>query len=159
LEVVVTLRILFSFAAFVCLTVPVFAVQQGGSTPAPTKDNSKPINIQEVISSKCGSAPLGLVELNGATATKDQMEDAKYQVVKFMTESDVYADCVAKASAAVENKLTDGDKLTIAKIGAALQNEKESVANSYNQAVDDFNTAHGVTPAPAKPKAAAKPKP
>ena len=45
-----------------------------------------------------------VLSLDGKTATKTEMEEAKFQVTAFITQSDVYQECVLKASAAVAKR-------------------------------------------------------
>jgi hypothetical protein len=128
----------FFFAAFAVLLATSTAIAaQSGEPKKP-----KPVDIRKEMSEKCGLPPYGLVDLNGKTATKDQMEEAKFQVTSFITQVDVYQECLLKLANALGDRLTDNDRRIL---GAAIQQsqeEKEAVGNAYNQAVDDYNKTH-----------------
>ena len=102
----------------------------------------KPVEIKKEILDKCGSIPYGLVDLNGKTATKEEMEEGKFQVTSFITQVDVYQECLLKLANTLGERLSDNDKRVL---GAAIdqsQKEKEAVGKAYNEAVEDFNKAH-----------------
>ena len=112
----------------------------GASAAEPKKP--KPVDIKKEILDKCGSIPYGLVEMNGKTATKDEMEEGKFQVTAFITQVDVYQECLVKLEKALGDRLTDYDRRVIVAAADASQQEKEAVAKAYNQAVDDYNKTH-----------------
>ena len=126
------------FAALSILLVTVTAV----SSFAADDKKPKPVDIKKEINEKCGSAPFGLVDLNGKTATKEEMEEAKFQVTAFITQVDVYQECLIKLANALNERLTENDKRILGLALKQSQEEKEAVGNAYNQAVDDFNKAH-----------------
>lgn len=112
----------------------------GASAAEPKKP--KPVDIKKEIVEKCGAIPYGLVEMNGTTATKDEMEEGKFQVTAFITQVDVYQECLVKLEKSLTGRLSDYDRRVIAAAGDHSQQEKEAVAKAYNQAVDDFNKAN-----------------
>lgn len=121
-----------------------FAVAAGlafGAGAAEPK-KPKPVDIKKEMSEKCGAEPYGLVDLNGKTATKEEMEEAKFQVTAFITQVDVYQECLIKLAEALKDRLSDNDKRILATSIQRSQEEKEAVGKSYNQAVDDFNVAN-----------------
>ncbi len=128
----------FLFAALAMLLVTSTAV----TSMAADDKKPKPVDIKKEINDKCGSAPFGLVDLNGKTATKEEMEEAKFQVTAFITQVDVYQECLLKLASALSERLTDNDRRILALAIKQSQEEKEAVGNAYNQAVDDFNKTH-----------------
>jgi hypothetical protein len=145
-----------------------FAAPSGGKPP-------KAVNIKKELGEKCGSAPFGLVDLDGKTATKGQLEEAKFQVTSFITQADVYQDCVYKLAETHAAVLTDNDKRLLAMALRVSQDEKEAVGSAFNNAVCEYNatnkipdsdckdgkwvvkTAQQQSAKPAKPAAPAKP--
>lgn len=128
-----------SFVVALCLAVSA-GVAFGAVAAEPKKP--KPVDIKKEMTEKCGSIPYGLVDLNGKTATKEEMEEAKFQVTAFITQNDVYQECILKLANSLSERLSDNDKRIL---GAAIdqsQQEKEAVGKAYNQAVDDFNKAN-----------------
>ncbi len=112
----------------------------GASAAEPKKP--KPVDIKKEIVDKCGAIPYGVVEMNGKTATKDEMEEGKFQVTSFITQVDVYQECLVKLEKALGARLSDYDHRVIAAAVEHSQKEKEAVANAFNQAVEDFNKAN-----------------
>ena len=102
----------------------------------------KPVEIKKEILDKCGSIPYGLVDLNGKTATKEEMEEGKFQVTSFITQVDVYQECLLKLANTLAERLSDNDKRVLAAAIEQSQKEKEAVGKAYNEAVEDFNKAH-----------------
>ena len=127
----------FFFAALSCLLVTSMAF-----TALAEEKKPKPVDIKKEMDDKCGLAPYGLVDLNGKTATKEEMEEAKFQVTAFITQVDVYQECLLKLAKSLSERLTDNDKRVIALAMKQSQEEKEAVGNAYNQAVDDYNSTH-----------------
>lgn len=123
------------------LSLAVAAGVAFGATAAEPK-KPKPVDIKKEMVEKCGAEPYGLVDLDGKTATKDEMEEAKFQVTSFITQVDVYQECLIKLANALGERLSDNDKRIMAVSIDRTQKEKEAVGNSYNQAVDDFNKAN-----------------
>lgn len=123
------------------LSLTVAAGVAFGATAAEPK-KPKPVDIKKEMVDKCGPEPYGLVDLDGKTASKDEMEEAKFQVTSFITQVDVYQECLIKLANALNERLTDNDKRIMAISIDRTQKEKEAVGNSYNQAVDDFNKAN-----------------
>ena len=109
------------------------------TTVAAADKAPKPVDIKKEIREKCGSIPYGLVELNGKTATKDEMEEAKFQVVSFVTQVDVYQECLVKLTNSLGNRMSDNDKRVVAAVIDMSQKEKEAVGAAFNTAVDEFN--------------------
>jgi len=128
----------FLFAALSILLVTSTAV----SSFAADDKKPKPVDIKKEVNEKCGSAPFGLVELNGKTASKEEMEEAKFQVTAFITQVDVYQECILKLANSLSERLTDNDRRVLAFAIKQSQEEKEAVGHAYNQAVDDFNKTH-----------------
>ncbi len=155
--VVAAVSVLFAGAAF--------------AAPAPIKPT---VNIKKELGDKCGSAPYGLVDLNGKTASKEELEEAKFQVTSFITQADVYQECVWKIAETHAAVLTDNDKRLLATALQVSQDEKAAVGSAFNNAVCEYHAAHKIKDAdckdgkaivktveqqPAKPKAATTPKP
>jgi hypothetical protein len=126
---------------FTALSILLIASTTVASYAADDK-KPKPVDIKKEINEKCGSAPYGLVELNGKTATKEEMEEAKFQVTAFITQVDVYQECLIKLANSLNERLSDNDKRILALAIKQSQEEKEAVGSAYNQAVDDFNKTH-----------------
>lgn len=126
------------------LSALAFAIASGvafGATAAEPK-KPKPVDIKKEMVEKCGAEPYGLVDLDGKTASKEEMEEAKFQVTAFITQVDVYQECLLKLATALGDRTSDNDKRIL---GAAIQrsqSEKEAVGTAYNKAVDDFNKAN-----------------
>lgn len=113
------------------------------AAPAPAKP-AKTVDIKKELGEKCGSAPYGLVDLNGKTATKLELEEAKFQVTSFITQADVYQDCVYKLAETYAAVLTDSDKRLLRTALQVSQEEKEAVGAAFNNAVCEFNAANKI---------------
>jgi hypothetical protein len=137
------MRVAFVAAISVLVAGVAFAAPSGGKPP-------KPVDIKKELGEKCGSAPYGLVELNGKTATKAELEEAKFQVTSFITQADVYQDCVYKIAETHAAVLTDGDKRLLATALKISQDEKEAVGAAFNNAVCEYNGAHKIADADCK---------
>ena len=103
----------------------------------------KPVDIKAEILGKCGSIPYGpTIVMDAKTATKEEMEVAKEDVLAFIAQSDAYQECLLKLAESLGPRLTDNDKRLI---GAAIdrsQKEKEALGNDYNKLVDNYNKLH-----------------
>jgi hypothetical protein len=119
------------------------------AAPAPGKP-PKTVDVKKELGEKCGSPPYGLVDLNGKTASKDELEEAKFQVTSFITQADVYQECVWKLAEAHAAVLTDNDKRLLATALKVSQDEKEAVGNAFNNAVCEYNGAHKIADADCK---------
>jgi hypothetical protein len=117
-------------------------VAMSGALAADDKKPKPVADIKKEILEKCGTIPYGLVELNGKTATKDEMEEGKFQVTAFITQVDVYQDCLLKLANSLADRLSDNDKRVLGSAIDQSQQEKEAVGKAYNQAVDEFNKSH-----------------
>ena len=109
-------------------------------------------DIKAEIKAKCGFVPIAAVVVNGAIATKDEMQEANHQVKIFVEASDMFQDCVLRVAESFKDKVTHQlapkDQAAVVKIVDQSQREKESVGNAYNEAVDAFNAADKNKPAP-----------
>ncbi|MBL8779914.1 MAG: hypothetical protein JNL06_03130 [Alphaproteobacteria bacterium] len=126
------------------LSALAFAVASGiafGAVAAEPK-KPKPVDIKKEMVEKCGAEPYGLVDLDGKTATKEEMEEAKFQVTAFITQVDVYQECILKLANSLGERLSDNDKRVLGTTIQRSQQEKEAVGAAYNKAVDDFNVAN-----------------
>jgi hypothetical protein len=126
------------------LSALAFAIVSGlafGATAAEPK-KPKPVDIKKEMVEKCGAEPYGLVDLDGKTASKEEMEEAKFQVTAFITQVDVYQECILKLATALGDRTTENDKRILGASIQRSQEEKEAVGAAYNKAVDDFNTAN-----------------
>ena len=113
----------------------------GASAAEPKKP--KPVDIKKEILEKCGSIPYGpTIAMDATTATKDEMENAKMDVVAFITQADVYQECLAKLEVTLKDRLSENDKRLLAAAGNRAQQEKEALGNDYNKLVDAFNKLH-----------------
>lgn len=129
------MRILLLAALSVALAV--------GASGAPNEPKKpKPVDIKKEIVNTCGSMPFGLVDMNGKTSTKAEMEEAKFQVTAFITEVDVYQECILRLAKTLGERLSDNDKRILAAAIVQSQSEKEAVGKAYNEAVDDYNKTH-----------------
>ncbi len=147
LFVAATVSVLFAGAAF--------AADSPGKAP-------KAVDIKKELGEKCGSAPYGLVDLNGKIASKQELEEAKFQVTSFITQADVYQECVWKLVETHATVLTTADKRLLATALKVSQDEKEAVGNGFNNAVCEYNMAHKIADKDCKDgkmvvKAAAQP--
>lgn len=158
--------------AFVAV-VSVLVAGVAFAAPAAPGKPPKTVDIKKQLGEKCGSAPYGLVDLNGKTASKDELEEAKFQVTSFITQADVYQECVYKLAETHAAVLTDSDKRLLGMALKVSQDEKEAVGFAFNNAVCEYNAANKIpdsdckdgkwvvkttAQAPAKPAAtAAKP--
>lgn len=157
--------------AFVAV-VSLLAAGVAFAAPAASGKPAKTVDIKKQLGEKCGSAPYGLVDLNGKTATKDELEEAKFQVTSFITQADVYQECVYKLAEGFAAVLTDNDKRLLATALQVSQDEKEAVGAAFNNAVCEYNAANKIPDSdckdgkwvqqtvaqkPAKPAAPAKP--
>ena len=131
------MRIVFVTAISVLIAGAALAAQSAGKPP-------KAVNIKKELGDKCGSAPYGLVDLDGKTATKAQLEEAKFQVTSFITQADVYQDCVYKLAETHAAVLTDNDKRLLAMALKVSQEEKEAVGAAFNNAICEYNAANKI---------------
>jgi len=104
----------------------------------------KPVDVKKEILDKCGSIPYGLVDIQGRSATKEQMEEGKFQVTSFITQVDVYQDCMLKLVDALGQRLTPNDLRLINAAIAQSQSEKEAVGAAFNNAVCEYNFANNI---------------
>ena len=125
------------FVAAVCV---LFA----GTAIAAAIKPDKTVDMRKQLGDKCGSAPYGLVDLNGKTATKEELEEAKFQVTSFITQADVYQDCVYKLAETHAAVLTDNDKRLLATALKVSQDEKEAVGAAFNNAVCEYNATNKI---------------
>jgi hypothetical protein len=137
------MRVAFVAAVSVLVAGVVFAAPTPGKPP-------KAVNIKKEIGEKCGSAPYGLVDLNGKVMSKDELEEAKFQVTSFITQADVYQDCIYKLVETHAAVLTDPDKRLLKRALEVSQDEKEAVGNAFNNAVCEYNAAHKIADADCK---------
>jgi hypothetical protein len=150
------MRVLFVAAAVSALFAgAAFAADSPGKPP-------KAVDIRKELGDKCGAAPYGLVDLNGKTASKEELEEAKFQVTSFITQADVYQECVWKLAETHAAVLTDSDKRLLATALKVSQDEKEAVGNGFNNAVCEYNLANKIADKDCKDgkmivKAAAQP--
>ena len=102
-------------------------------------------DIRAEIKAKCGLVPIGAVVIDGAIATKDEMQEANHQVKIFMEASDLFQDCVLRVAESFKDKVTHQlapkDQAAVVAIVDQSQREKESLGNAYNEAVDAFKAA------------------
>lgn len=119
------------------------------AAPAPVKP-TKTVNIKKELGEKCGSAPYGLVDLNGKTASKEELEEAKFQVTSFITQADVYQECVWKIAETHAAVLNDNDKRLLATALQVSQDEKAAVGSAFNNAVCEYHAAHKIKDADCK---------
>lgn len=110
----------------------------------------KDVDIKKELGEKCGSAPYGLVDLNGKTATKAELEEAKFQVTSFITQADVYQDCVYKLAETHAAVLTENDKRLLGTALKVSQDEKEAVGAAFNNAVCEYNAANKIADSDCK---------
>ncbi len=111
---------------------------------APSDKKPKPVDIRKEMDEKCGSAPYGLVDLNGKEATKAEMEEAKFQVTSFVTQVDVYQECILKLAEALKARTSENDRRLLGLAIAQSQSEKEAVGAAFNDAVCEFNQKHNI---------------
>lgn len=126
------------------LSALAFAIASGvafGAVAAEPK-KPKPVDIKKEMVEKCGAEPYGLVDLDGKTASKEEMEEAKFQVTAFITQVDVYQECILKLATALGDRTSENDKRILGAAITRSQEEKEAVGAAYNKAVDDFNAAN-----------------
>lgn len=127
---------------FVLLAALFVALAAGASAASNEPKKPKPVDIKKEIINTCGSMPFGLVDMNGKTATKAEMEEAKFQVTAFITQVDVYQECLLKLAKTLGVRLTDNDKRILAAAVLQSQSEKEAVGKAFNDAVEDYNKTH-----------------
>lgn len=125
------------------LSIAVAAGVAFGATSGEPK-KPKPVDVKKEMEEKCGGAPYGLVDLNGKTATKEEMEEAKFQVTSFITQVDVYQDCMIKLATSLKDRLSPNDQRIMSLSVAQSQAEKEAVGASFNNAVCEYNQAHNI---------------
>jgi hypothetical protein len=131
------MRVLMFGAVSVVLAGVAFAAASDGK-PA------KPLDVRKILNETCGGAPYGMVELNGTTASKVELEDAKFQVTSFITQADVYQECVVKLTNTYEKRLTESDIRLLATALKVSQDEKEAVGAAFNNAVCEYNAANKI---------------
>jgi hypothetical protein len=135
---------------FAAVSVILAGAAFGAASPAGgAKPPAKPLDVRKTVNEKCG-APYGIVDLNGTTASKQELEDAKLQVTAFITQADVYQDCVVKITAALDKSLTPADIRFLATALKISQDEKEAVGNAFNNAVCEYNAVNKIADADCK---------
>ena len=113
----------------------------GASAAEPKKP--KPVDIKKEILEACGSLPYGpTIVMDAKTATKEEMETAKSDVVAFITQSDSYQECLDKLATKLGERLSDNDKRLLGAAITRSQQEKEALGNDYNKLVDAYNKLH-----------------
>jgi hypothetical protein len=113
----------------------------GAAAAEPKKP--KPVDIKAEILNNCGSIPYGpTIVMDAKTATKEEMENAKSEVVGFINQSDVYQACLLKLAETLGPRLTDNDKRLLVAAIERSQQEKEALGNDYNKLVDAYNKLH-----------------
>ncbi|MEQ1866823.1 MAG: hypothetical protein HOP13_07545 [Alphaproteobacteria bacterium] len=137
------MRVFFAAAVSVLFAAVVIAAPTAGKPP-------KAVDIKKELGEKCGSAPYGLVDLNGKTASKLELEEAKFQVTGFITQADVYQDCVYKLAETHAAVLTDNDKRLLGTALKVSQDEKEAVGAAFNTAICEYNAANKIPDADCK---------
>jgi hypothetical protein len=88
--------------------------------------------------------PFGPVVPNGQTATAEEMKTAKTEVLTFISDSDVYQDCLVRVMDDPTEEMKEPQKKAVLKDISANQKEKETVAAAFNEAVKQFK-ARGLT--------------
>jgi hypothetical protein len=132
------MRIAFSLA----LSLIAAASFASGAIAAEPK-KPKPVDIKKEILDTCGSIPYGpTIVMDAKTATKEEMENAKSDVVAFISQSDVYQECLANLTTKLADRLSDNDKRLLAAAADRSQQEKEALGNDYNKLVDAYNKLH-----------------
>ena len=133
------MRRIFAGALIAAFVAHAAVAAPSGSDPK----KPKPVDIKAEILGKCGSIPYGpTIVMDAKTATKQEMETAKEDVLAFIAQSDAYQDCLLKLAESLGPRLTDNDKRIL---GAAIdrsQKEKEALGNDYNKLVDNYNKLH-----------------
>ena len=133
------MRTIFAGALIVFLAAQGAIAATSSSEPA----KPKPVDIKKEILSKCGSLPYGpTLVMDAKTATKQEMENAKEDVVAFIKQSDAYQDCLLKLANSLQPNLTESDLRLIAAAIDRSQKEKEALGNDYNKLVDNYNKLH-----------------
>ncbi|MCE9524401.1 MAG: hypothetical protein K8S25_18420 [Alphaproteobacteria bacterium] len=132
------MRLTFATALSLVLALGLAA---GGHAAEPKKP--KPVDIKKEILEKCGSIPYGpTIVMDAKTATKEEMETAKTDVVAFITQADVYQECLDKLAKTLAERLSDNDKRLLVAAIERSQQEKEALGNDYNKLVDAYNKLH-----------------
>lgn len=131
----------FVFCAILSL---IFAVGALAASTSSDPKKPKPVDIKKEIIDKCGSIPYGLVDINGKNATKEEMEEGKFQVTSFITQVDVYQECMLKLADSLGERLTPNDGRLMAAAIAQSQSEKEAVGAAFNNAVCEYNFVHNI---------------
>jgi hypothetical protein len=129
---------------FVALAAAAVALSAATGTMAAEPKKPKPVDIKKEMDEKCGAAPYGLVDLDGKKASKAEMEEAKFQVTSFITQVDVYQECMLKLATALNERLTDNDRRIMGLAIAQSQDEKEAVGAAFNNAVCEYNHVHKI---------------
>jgi hypothetical protein len=135
---------------FAAVSVVLAGAALAAPSPAGGAAPPKPLDVRKTVNEKCGGAPYGIVELNGKTASKQELEDAKLQVTSFITQADVYQDCIVKITAALDKSLTPADIRFLATALKISQDEKEAVGNAFNNAVCEYNAVNNIPDADCK---------
>jgi hypothetical protein len=128
------MRLVLFAAVFLALASGAFAAE-------PKKP--KPVDIKSEILNNCGAIPLGLtLTMDAKSATKEEMENAKQEVMKFIIQVDAFQECMARLAAVLGERLSDNDKRLMAAAIDRSQQEKEALGNDYNTLVDQYNNLH-----------------
>ena len=130
----------FVLSAVLCVAVAL-GLAAGSFAAAPK--TPKPVDIKKEILETCGSIPYGpTLVMDAKSATKEEMENAKADVVAFIAQADIYQECLAKLEIKLADRLSVNDRRLIAAAANRAQQEKEALGNDYNKLVDAYNKLH-----------------
>lgn len=82
--------------------------------------------------------PFGPVVPDGATATADEMRTAKQEVLTFISDSDIFQDCLVRVMDDPNEAMKEPQKKAVLKDISANQKEKEAVAAAFNASLKAF---------------------
>lgn len=88
--------------------------------------------------------PFGPVVPNGETATAAEMKTAKAEVLTFISDSDIFQDCLVRVMDDPKEDMKPNQKTAVMREISANQKEKEAVAAAFNDAIKRFK-ARGLT--------------
>jgi hypothetical protein len=96
------------------------------------------------LKDRCSAQPTGTLEIDGATATAEQMKAVREEVQTFVNVAQDYISCVSLYANAETKTLSAGDKQKLLNVVAQVADEKEEVGCNFQKQLDVYNKKHNL---------------
>ena len=135
--------------ALVVFLTPLIAMSAMGAASPGSKP--KAIKIKEEIVNNCSNFPYApTLAMDAKTATLDDMKRARGTVDDYVTEVSHYQKCLLTLSDKLGASMSSKDSDYIVFVFNRAQEERDVLSIDFNKLVDQYNTANGIVPKPAK---------